>query len=44
METTLDGDGVSWTMPSGTESEIAELRASAEHLTKLRDEVVEMGV
>ncbi|NIM00747.1 MAG: malate dehydrogenase [Acidobacteria bacterium] len=44
METTLDRDGVTWAMPAGTESEIAELRASAEHLSKLRDEVVEMGV
>ncbi len=29
METTLGSDGVTWTMPEGTESEIAELRASA---------------
>lgn len=44
METTLDARGVQWTMPVGTDSEIAELRASYEHLEKLRDEVVEMGV
>jgi malate dehydrogenase len=44
METTLDSKGVSWKMPSGTDEEIAELRASAEHLAKLRDEVIGMGV
>ena len=44
METTLGSDGVSWTMPTGTEEEIAELRASAAHLAKLRDEVIAMGV
>jgi len=44
METTLDRDGVSWVMPKGTDEEIAALRASAEHLATLRDEVIEMGV
>ncbi len=44
METTLGSEGVSWAMPEGTDAEIAELRASAEHLAKLRDEVVAMGV
>jgi malate dehydrogenase len=44
METTVDHDGVHWTMPSGTDDEMAALRASYEHLTKMRDEVVEMGV
>ncbi len=44
METTVDGDGVHWTLPQGTEGEMADLRASYEHLVKLRDEVIEMGV
>jgi len=44
METTLDKDGVHWKMPSGTDDELAALRASAAHLAKLRDEVIEMGV
>jgi malate dehydrogenase len=44
METSLGSDGVSWTMPKGTEEEIAELRASAKHLVKLRDEVIGFGV
>jgi malate dehydrogenase len=43
METRLDRDGVFWEIPGGTEDELAALRASYEHLTKLRDEVVGMG-
>jgi malate dehydrogenase len=44
METKLDDRGVTWDMPRGTDEEIAALRASYEHLTKLRDEVVAMGI
>jgi malate dehydrogenase len=44
METRLGADGVSWSMPTGSDDEIAALRASYEHLTKLRDEVIEMGL
>jgi len=44
MEVTLGSNGVSWEVPSGTEAELAELRASYEHLCKMRDEVIEMGV
>jgi malate dehydrogenase len=44
METSLGNDGVRWKMPVGTDDEIAELRASYEHLCKLRDETVAMGV
>ena len=44
METTLGADGATYKMPSGTDDEIAALKASYEHLSKLRDEVVEMGV
>ena len=44
METTVGNDGVKWTMPKGTDDEIAALKASFEHLAKLRDEVVEMGI
>ena len=33
-----------WEMPRGTDDEIAALQASYEHLAKLRDEVIEMGV
>jgi malate dehydrogenase len=44
METTLGSNGVQWQVPSGTDDEMAALKASYEHLVKLRDEVVEMGV
>jgi len=44
METKLNREGVFWDMPTGTDEELAALKASAEHLTKLRDEVVEMGI
>ena len=44
MEVTLDSNGVSWNVPIGTEAELAELRASYEHLCKMRDEVIEMGL
>jgi len=44
METTLDKDGVHLSMPEGTPEEIEALKASYTHLTKLRDEVIEMGV
>jgi malate dehydrogenase len=43
METRVDGDGVHWEMPKGTEQELADLKASYEHLTKLRDETIAMG-
>jgi len=44
METKLDVHGVNWSMPKGADSEIAALRASYAHLTKLRDEVIELGL
>ena len=44
METRLTREGVYWNMPEGTDDELAALRASCDHLTKLRDEVVEMGI
>jgi len=44
METRLDRDGVHWEMPKGTAAELAALTASYQHLTKMRDEVVAMGV
>jgi malate dehydrogenase len=43
METWLDRDGVHWEMPRGDDEEIAALRASHDHLVKLRDEVIGMG-
>lgn len=44
METTLSSAGVKYTMPKGTDAELAELRESYQHLCKLRDEVIDMGV
>lgn len=44
METTLDHDGVHWSVPTGTDDELAALRASYQHVVKMRDEVIEMGV
>jgi len=44
METEIGSDGVTWKMPQGTDEEMAALRASYEHLDKLRDEVIAMGV
>ena len=44
METKLSSDGVTYTMPNGTDEEISELKESYGHLCKLRDEVVQMGI
>ena len=44
METRLDASGVHAAMPTGTDDELAALRASYDHVAKLRDEVIAMGV
>jgi malate dehydrogenase len=44
METTLNREGVHWRMPAGRDDEMTALRASYEHLAKLRDEVISMGI
>lgn len=44
METSLGADGVRWEVPRGTDDEVTALRASYEHLCKLRDEVIDMGL
>ena len=44
METTIDKNGVSYGKIKGTPEEMAELKNSYAHLTKLRDEVIEMGI
>lgn len=44
METTIGREGVTYQIPSGTDEELADLKASYGHLAKLRDEVVEMGI
>lgn len=44
METTIDKNGVRYSVPQGTSEEEEELRKSYEHLCKLRDEVIQMGI
>lgn len=44
METSLTADGLSLSMPEGLPEEIEALKASYQHLVKLRDEVIGMGV
>jgi malate dehydrogenase len=44
MDTVLDQNGCSYTMPQGTEEEIAALDASHAHLCKMRDELVTLGI
>ena len=44
MPTTIDKTGVHFTEPAGTEEEMASLKQSYEHLCKMRDEIVELGI
>lgn len=44
METELTSDGLKLSMPAGLPGEIDALKASYQHLVKLRDEVIGMGV
>lgn len=44
METTIDKNGVTYKEIDGTAEERDELEKSYQHLCKLRDEVIEMGV
>ena len=44
MPTTIDKTGVHFTQPTGTEEEMAALNKSYEHLCKMRDEIVELGI
>ena len=44
MNTTMDATGCHYTMPEGTEEEIAKLDASYEHLCKMRDELVTLNI
>lgn len=43
METRIDRNGVQWEMPRGSGPELVALRASYEHLIKLRDETIALG-
>lgn len=44
MPTTIDATGCHFTMPKGTPEEMAALDASYEHLCKMRDEIVALGI
>lgn len=44
MPTVIDKDGVHFTAPEGTEEEMAALKASYEHLQKMRDEIIGLGI
>ena len=44
MPTVIDADGVHYTAPEGTPEEMADLKASYEHLCKMRDEIVSLGI
>ena len=44
MPSVIDADGVHFTAPQGTAEEMAALQASYEHLCKMRDEIVSLGI
>ena len=44
MPTVINAEGVSFCAPAGTDEEIAALKASYEHLCKIRDEIISLGI
>ena len=44
MPSVIDATGVHFTAPKGTAEEMADLTASYEHLCKMRDEIVDLGI
>ncbi len=44
MPTVIDADGVRYKEPKGTAKELADLQASYEHLCKMRDEIITLGI
>ena len=44
MPTVIDATGVHFTEPEGTEEEMAALDASYEHLCKMREEIIRLGI
>ncbi len=44
MPTVIDADGVHYKEPKGTAKEMADLQASYEHLCKMRDEIITLGI
>ena len=44
MPTVIDATGVHYTAPKGTAKEMEDLRASYEHLCKMRQEIIDLGI
>ncbi len=44
MNTVIDANGVAFTNPEGTPEEMAALESSYEHLCKMRDEIIDLGI
>ena len=44
MPSQISAEGVSFTAPQGTAEEMAALQASYEHLCKMRDEIISLGI
>ncbi len=44
MPSVIDSTGVHFTAPQGTEQEMADLKASYEHLCKMREEIIDLGI
>ena len=44
MPTTIDATGVHFVQPTGTPEEMAALQASYEHLCKMRQEIIDLGI
>ncbi len=44
MPTTIDKTGVHFTAPQGTAEEMAALQSSYEHLQKMREEIISLGI
>ena len=44
MPSVIDANGVSFVAPQGTAEEMAALHASYEHLCKMRDEIISLGI
>ena len=44
MPTTIDATGVHYAEPTGTPEEMASLKASYEHLCKMRDEIIGLNI
>ena len=44
MPTTIDSTGVHFTQPEGTPEEMAGLQSSYEHLCKMREEIITLGI